>query len=153
MSANLYQTASARSSPCTSRKSSIRSYSIPFIPTVSFERTSTEPPSDDDLILTAVKIASPFRRQSLEEQEDLPVRPTRRSFFRRLTTRWQSSASGEGVQLVKVPRREHRRYFARDYKGNYIGTEPERLWNEEEVEAMFGQYQDRSTLSLDSPSA
>ncbi|KAI7491263.1 hypothetical protein KC351_g71 [Hortaea werneckii] len=68
-----------------------------------------------------VKIASPFRRQSLEEQEDLPVRPTRRSFFRRLTTRWQSSASGEGVQLVKVPRREHRRYFARDYKGNYIG--------------------------------
>ncbi|RMZ35193.1 hypothetical protein D0859_00672 [Hortaea werneckii] len=145
MSANLYQTASARSSPCTSRKSSIRSYSIPFIPTVSFERTSTEPPSDDDLILTAVKIASPFRRQSLEEQEDLPVR--------RLTTRWQSSASGEGVQLVKVPRREHRRYFARDYKGNYIGTEPERLWNEEEVEAMFGQYQDRSTLSLDSPSA
>merc|ERR1712072_434166 len=101
-----------RSSPCTSRKSSIRSYSIPFIPTVSFERTSTEPPSDDDLILTAVKIASPFRRQSLEEQEDLPVRPTRRSFFRRLTTRWQSSASGEGVQLVKVPRREHRRYFA-----------------------------------------
>merc|ERR1739842_241870 len=109
-----------------------------FTPTVSFQRRSSEPPSDDGLILTAIKIASPFRRQSLEEQEDLPVRPTRRSFFRRLS---------------KVPRREHQRYFARDYKGNYIGTEPERLWNEAEVEAMFGQYQDRSTLSLDSPSA
>ncbi|RMY29365.1 hypothetical protein D0865_15537, partial [Hortaea werneckii] len=152
MDASLYQAASARSPPCAFRKSSIHSYSTPFSPTVSFERRSSEPPSDDDLILTVVRIASPFRRQSLEEQEDLPVRPTQRSFFRRLTTRWHGSASVEGVQLVKVPRRDHRRYFARDYKGNYIGTEPERLWNEEEVEAMFGQYQDLPLLSLDWPS-
>ncbi|RMZ33910.1 hypothetical protein D0859_01928 [Hortaea werneckii] len=152
MNTSLYQAASARSCPCTSRKSSIRSYSVPFTPTVSFQRRSSESPSDDGLILTAVKIASPFRRQSLEEQEDLPVRPTRRSFFRRLSTRWHASQSSEEVRLVKVPRREHQRYFARDYKGNYIGTEPERLWNEEEVEAMFGQYQDRPMLSLDSPS-
>jgi hypothetical protein len=39
-----------------------------------------------------------------------------------------------------MPRREYKRFFAKDKDGNYIGTEPQREWTEEELEEEFGQY-------------
>ncbi|KFX98312.1 hypothetical protein O988_04414 [Pseudogymnoascus sp. VKM F-3808] len=38
-----------------------------------------------------------------------------------------------------MPRREYKRFFAKDKDGNYIGTEPQREWTEEELEEEFGQ--------------
>lgn len=32
------------------------------------------------------------------------------------------------------------RHFARDENGNYAGTEPERSWSEQELDAEFGRY-------------
>lgn len=44
-------------------------------------------------------------------------------------------------KVVFMPRREYKKYFAKDKEGQYIGTEPQREWTEEELEDEFGQYQ------------
>jgi hypothetical protein len=44
------------------------------------------------------------------------------------------------TRTVWMPRREYKKYFARDKDGNYIGTEPQREWTEEELQDEFGQY-------------
>ena len=43
--------------------------------------------------------------------------------------------------VVKMPRREYQRYFARDQANEYIGTEPKRTWTKKDLDEMFGQYQ------------
>jgi hypothetical protein len=43
-------------------------------------------------------------------------------------------------KTVWMPRRDYKKYFAKDKDGNYIGTEPRREWTEEELEDEFGQY-------------
>lgn len=49
--------------------------------------------------------------------------------------------SEKGVlKVVFMPRREYQKFFARDLKGNYIGSEPFRRWKEEELEEMYGKY-------------
>jgi hypothetical protein len=44
------------------------------------------------------------------------------------------------VKVVYMPRREYLKYFARDLKGDYIGSEPYRRWTEEELVETFKQY-------------
>lgn len=44
------------------------------------------------------------------------------------------------TKVVYMPRREYLKYFAKDEKGEYIGTEPYKRWTEEELEAEFGKY-------------
>ncbi|KFY92800.1 hypothetical protein V500_04027 [Pseudogymnoascus sp. VKM F-4518 (FW-2643)] len=45
------------------------------------------------------------------------------------------------TKAVWMPRREYKKFFAKDKDGKYIGTEPQREWTEEELEEEFGQYQ------------
>lgn len=45
------------------------------------------------------------------------------------------------TKAVWMPRRDYKKYFAKDIKGNYIGTEPQREWTEEDLEDEYGQYQ------------
>lgn len=45
------------------------------------------------------------------------------------------------TKAVWMPRREYKKFFAKDNEGKYIGTEPQREWTEEELEEEFGQYQ------------
>ena len=47
-----------------------------------------------------------------------------------------------------MPRRDYKRYFARDRSGNYAGTEPEREWSQEQLDAAFGEYQDMPLRSI-----
>lgn len=47
----------------------------------------------------------------------------------------------EPMAVVKMPRREYQRYFARNEANEYVGTEPERTWTKQDLEEMFGQYQ------------
>lgn len=45
------------------------------------------------------------------------------------------------MKVVYMPRREYLKFFSRNVKGEYTGTEPFRHWTEEELEREFGQYQ------------
>lgn len=48
---------------------------------------------------------------------------------------------GKGItKVVFMPRREYLKHFAKDEKGEYIGSEPRREWTESELEETFGQY-------------
>ena len=47
-----------------------------------------------------------------------------------------------------MPRRDYKRYFARDRLGNYAGTEPEREWDEADLQREFGMYQDMLLRSV-----
>ena len=44
------------------------------------------------------------------------------------------------TRTVWMPRRDYKKYFAKDKDGKYIGTEPQRGWTDDELEDMFGQY-------------
>lgn len=48
------------------------------------------------------------------------------------------------TKVVYMPRREYLKYFAKDEKGEYIGTEPYKKWTEEELEAEFAQYKPKT---------
>ena len=51
-----------------------------------------------------------------------------------------SSKDPRPMKVVRMPRMDYLKYFARDEHHNYIGTEPERRWTPEEVEEKWGQY-------------
>ena len=61
-------------------------------------------------------------------------------------TKWLLRTKRGNVQtktkLVKMPRGEYLRKFARDSKNNYIGIEPERAWREEDLDKAFSKYND-----------
>lgn len=78
----------------------------------------------------------------------MAIRPPRRSFLKRLTTRWQGSESEDTYKAIRMPRADYKRYFMRDKHGNYTGTEPERQWSEADVMREFSAYQDMSLRSL-----
>lgn len=44
------------------------------------------------------------------------------------------------VKVVYMPRREYLKFFARGLKGEYVGSEAERRWTEEELEEAFGEF-------------
>jgi len=106
---------------------------------VIFERDPTSPPTDEDIIIVTVRISRKERRNSFDEP--LPDRPPARGFFRRMSTRVLTQGSPDKYKAVKMPRGEYARFFKHDAQGNYVGTEPEREWGEEEIMAKYGQYQ------------
>ena len=70
-------------------------------------------------------------------------RKRRKSFLGKLRGEGsgKKKEGGEGmVKVVFMPRREYKKYFARGLKGEYIGTEPERRWTEQELNEAFGMY-------------
>jgi hypothetical protein len=54
--------------------------------------------------------------------------------------------SKKETKLVRMPRREYLRHFARDRKGQYVRTERERSWSEEALEAAFGRFADAPAM-------
>ena len=69
----------------------------------------------------------------------------RKSFMAKLKGGERKREEGKGgatamVKVVYMPRREYTKFFARDLKGEYIGTEPYKQWTEDELEEMFKQY-------------
>ncbi|EMC97086.1 hypothetical protein BAUCODRAFT_68131 [Baudoinia panamericana UAMH 10762] len=137
-----------------SRKSSIsgiqtRSDGCPFSPGIVFERSaSVSPRSDDDLIFVAVRVASKFQQEVKDGRDELPSRqdhrqtPPKRSLFKRWATRFASVQDDCEYKAIKIPRHVYKQHFARDAERNYVGTEPERDWTEEDLMREFGFYQD-----------
>ena len=69
-------------------------------------------------------------------------------------TRVLAQPSPDKYKAVKMPRGDYARYFRHDARGHYVGTEPEREWDEEEIMEKYGQYQDlplRSILGRTTP--
>lgn len=56
-------------------------------------------------------------------------------------TRIHTQGTTDKYKAVKMPRGEYARFFKHDAQGNYVGTEPEREWAEEEIMEKYGQYQ------------
>lgn len=44
------------------------------------------------------------------------------------------------TKVVYMPRREYLKFFAKDERGEYIGSEPQKKWTEEELDEEFGKY-------------
>lgn len=83
-------------------------------------------------------------RVARSDNDMVASRPTRRtsklsSLVRGLRS---SNPKNSNIKVVRVPRSEYRKHFARDKNNIYVGTEPERMWTIEELDEEFGMYQD-----------
>ena len=75
----------------------------------------------------------------------------RKSLLGRLKS---NSTAKTKLKIVLMPRSECERFFARDEKGSYIGTEEQRTWTEQELEDRYGKYKTalpRAPLKYQSP--
>jgi hypothetical protein len=63
-------------------------------------------------------------------------------------TRVLAQPSPDKYKAVKMPRGDYVRYFRHNAQGTYVGTEPEREWDEEEIMEKYGQYQDLPLRSI-----
>jgi hypothetical protein len=54
--------------------------------------------------------------------------------------KFRSEKSGKITKVVFMPRAEYLKHFAKDYDGQYIGTEPQKDWTAEELEEKYGKY-------------
>jgi hypothetical protein len=84
----------------------------------------------------------------VEANAELPERPPKRSFIRRMSTRVGGVADQCRYTALKMPRRDYKKYFARDRDGNYAGTEPEKEWSDAELKERFGAFQDMPLRSI-----
>lgn len=142
-------TSQSQQRPREPAKVRTRSVGGPF--GVIFERDlDLSPPNDDEIIIATVRLTNNFRRASVSDTTPsaLPDRPAKRSFLRRMSTRWSGPQDGNKYTAIKLPRKDYKKYFARDKEGKYVGTEPEREWTSEELEEQFGIYQDMPLRSI-----
>ena len=65
-----------------------------------------------------------------------------------MSTRISGTPDPDRYTAIKMPRKDYKRYFARDKDGNYAGTDPEREWSEEDLKRDFGEYQDMPLRSI-----
>jgi hypothetical protein len=54
--------------------------------------------------------------------------------------KFKSEKSGKITKVIFMPRAEYLKHFAKDYDGQYIGTEPKKEWTVEELEEKYGKY-------------
>jgi len=54
--------------------------------------------------------------------------------------KFKSGKSGKITKVIFMPRAEYLKHFAKDYDGQYIGTEPQKEWTAEELEEKYGKY-------------
>ncbi|KAH7389145.1 hypothetical protein BKA64DRAFT_130836 [Cadophora sp. MPI-SDFR-AT-0126] len=55
---------------------------------------------------------------------------------------FKSSSKNSNIKVMRMPRSDYLKYFARDKNNLYVGSEPERMWTVEELDEEFGMYQD-----------
>jgi hypothetical protein len=67
--------------------------------------------------------------------------------MRRLKTRLLGPEDEAKYKVIRMPRSEYRRYFARDSEGNYAGTEPLREWALQDLMREYGIHQEPSAPS------
>lgn len=103
-----------------------------------------QPPNHPPFRFTDQSLISVIVRVARSDNDMVASRPTRRtsklsSLVRGLRS---SNPKNSNIKVVRVPRSEYRKHFARDKNNIYVGTEPERMWTIEELDEEFGMYQD-----------
>jgi len=97
--------------------------------------------TDDSIIPAIVTNVIPREAKDSKDNDEKGERKRRKSFLGKLRGEGKKKEGGQGiVKVVFMPRREYRKFFARGLKGEYIGSEPERRWTEEELDETFGMY-------------
>jgi hypothetical protein len=90
--------------------------------------------TDDSIIPAIVTNVIPEEKPEGEKKR-------RGSFIKMLKGEGRRKEGDKGmVKVVYMPRREYKKWFARDLTGEYIGSEPYRQWGEAELEETFGKY-------------
>ena len=93
--------------------------------------------TDDSIIPAIITDVIPSEKQ----KQNRGAEPKKKSLLGKLKGRKEEVKSEKGVlKVVFMPRREYQKFFARDLKGAYIGTEPFRRWSEDELEELYGRY-------------
>ncbi|CZT00414.1 uncharacterized protein RAG0_08447 [Rhynchosporium agropyri] len=62
------------------------------------------------------------------------------SLLNKFKSKKDETKDGKLLKVVYMPRRDYQKWFARDVKGIYVGSEEHRRWTEEELEETFGKY-------------
>ncbi len=68
------------------------------------------------------------------------VTKEKKGLFSKLKGKKEPEQKDKMLKVVYMPRKEYLKWFARDEKGVYIGTEEHRRWTEEELDTEFGKY-------------
>ncbi|KAH8808158.1 hypothetical protein F5884DRAFT_357755 [Xylogone sp. PMI_703] len=84
---------------------------------------------DDTIVIISVPIV-PLNK---------PVETTQRSRRKSIIGKLKSSNQTK-LKIIILPLSECKKHFARDSEGVYRGTEPEREWTAQELEARYGKY-------------
>jgi hypothetical protein len=99
--------------------------------------------TDDSIIPAIIVNVIPSPKPVSAEEESRSGR--RKSIFGKFKGDRRKNEIGPNgfikMKVVYMPRRDYLKWFARDLKGDYIGSDPFRQWSEEELEREFGQYQ------------
>ena len=113
--------------------------------------------TDDTLMHVVVKVRNESERTKRQSSVDqaswtlhehlLTLYIYRQSKFSYKLRSFKSRVLGRGkfiscsdVRVVRMPRKEYLKYFARDRNNVYIGTEREMIWTDEELELRFAKY-------------
>jgi hypothetical protein len=95
--------------------------------------------TDDSIIPAIVTDVVPSERTVQEEAGK------KKGLLGRFKGKKEEVVGGNGerkgvTKVVYMPRREYLKFFAKDENGLYIGSEPQKKWTEEELEAEFAKY-------------
>jgi hypothetical protein len=85
--------------------------------------------NDDDIIPVPVLVAN--SEPKVEE---------RKGFMGKMKGLVSGKDKEGKLRVVYMPRREYLKYFAKDDDNNYVGTEPQKSWTDEELDKMFAKY-------------
>lgn len=98
----------------------------------------------DDSIIPAI-ISDVIPSPKAPEASSKPAKKP--GLFRKLkgSSKKEPGPEDKLLKVVYMPRRDYLKWFARDKKGNYSGSEEHRRWTEDELEAKFGQFKPEST--------
>jgi hypothetical protein len=96
--------------------------------------------TDDSIIPAIITGVIPSENKSKDKAEG----SKKRGILGKLKGKKEKEGAGKSengvLKVVFMPRREYQKFFARDLKGDYIGSEPFRRWKEEELEELYGRY-------------
>ncbi|KAH7397938.1 hypothetical protein BKA64DRAFT_673160 [Cadophora sp. MPI-SDFR-AT-0126] len=97
--------------------------------------------TDDSIIPAIITDVIPAQKKSPETSDT----GKKSSLLSKLKGSKEKELKDKIMKVVYMPRREYLKWFARDEKGDYVGSEEHRRWTEEELEEAFKQYKPEPT--------
>ncbi|KAL3427593.1 hypothetical protein PVAG01_01102 [Phlyctema vagabunda] len=100
--------------------------------------------TDDSVIPAIITDVIPSPKENApnpgQAQNSSSERPRRPSFLAKLKHDKPKPVPSVMTKVIFMPRGEYLKFFARDQKGDYIGSEPHRQWTEKELEERYGKF-------------